>query len=186
MKSQRRRDWAADLGVYATVNWGDGTTDNTQYPVQNDGTVDGTHDFAEAGNYAVRTTFYDTGGQEIAVVDSLATVADASLSASMTPGFASGILSEASSRRRSRHVHRQRHGHERRQATTQPPINWADGTKTAGEISYNSDTGQFIVSDNTDHTYLSAGTFDVTVTVYDEDGPPPPPAQATILTITAR
>ena len=43
------------------------------------------------------------------------------------------------------------------------------GTITAGLIT-DGTSGQFVVSDNTDHTYLSTGNFDVIVWVYDEDG----------------
>ena len=160
------------------MNWGDGTTDNTQYPVQNDGTVDGTHEYAEYGNYAVRTTFFDADAQEIAVVDSTVTVADAALSASMYSGFAGNFI--GSQFQGGEVATFTDSGTDMDVSDYAATINWADGTTTAGVISYNSGTGQFIVSDNTDHIYQSAATFDVTVTVYDEDGPRPPPAQARI------
>ena len=84
----------ADAGeepdVYATINWRDGTTDTTQYNQANGGivfstdangniiaTVDGTHEYAAAGVYAVRITFHAANGNELAVADSLDTITNA-------------------------------------------------------------------------------------------------------------
>ena len=162
---------SSDLSsVYATVNWGDGTTDSTQYPVQSDGSVDGTHDYAEAGNYAVRTAFFDSSGQEMAVVDCLATVADAPLTVTMNPDLQAGFYKnqffggEVATFTDS--------GTDMDPSDYAATINWGDGTSTpditAGQIS--AGDGQFTVSDNTYHAYQSAGTFNVTVTVYDDAG----------------
>jgi len=164
-------------GLTATVSWAAGMTpvliDNTGATAQygnitlsgSTATVNGTHKYTEEGSKSVRTTFY-LDGEELALVDSLATVADAALSVSIPSnlqfyeGWRGDELVATFSDAGGGVV-----------ATDfAAKINWGDGTTTAGKITYSTGTGQFYVNAHNMHTYTDILEHSMTVTVYDEGG----------------
>jgi hypothetical protein len=152
---------AGDFNV--TITWGDGTTSaGTVAASGRRFTVTGTHTFAEEGSFATSVTINDGGGST-ATVPGGATVGDAALS--VTSGLSFGTFEGLS--------------------LTTPvlifgdadpnavvgdfsaTINWGDGTNSAGWITTYGNSG-FMA--NGTHTYISEGTYVVTVTVTDQGG----------------
>ncbi|MGO9115577.1 MAG: beta strand repeat-containing protein [Thermoguttaceae bacterium] len=135
-------------------------------------TVDCTGVTASPGTYAVRTTFYADSadflaGQELAMVDSTATVTDGNNLASMftmlpniqcTQGVAEATnlatISNTSADPGNLYI----------QGAT---INWDDGDTTPGVITENNINGSISICAAYMHAYANQGTYNVTVTVYD-------------------
>ena len=146
--------------------------DNTSATAQNGSitfngstaTVNGTYDYAE-GLDAICTTFY-LDGEEIALVDSLATVSDSGLSVSMpTTGlqFTQGVpatqllatFTDA--------------GGDQVASDYGAEINWGDGATTAGKVVSAGVSGFTVWADGM-HAYTDVESHTMIVTVYDEDG----------------
>ncbi|MDB5353044.1 MAG: hypothetical protein JWN86_4291 [Planctomycetota bacterium] len=162
-----------------TINWGDGSPSETVTSLIQSGTspsgvnflVNGTHRYAEEGNYAITVTIIDKGGSQT-VAQSLATVADAALVAPTQPvvnvtegvpfslGVAAFIDLNGSG------------------VTTDfvATIDWGDGTpRTSGTIVQPGGPGNafFVVGQ---HVYVDSlvnggnGRFNITVNVTDDGG----------------
>ncbi len=148
----------------ASIDWGDGTPVDTDGSVTVDGgSVSGNHTYTTPGTYDPTVTIYDeVGGESTAVFGSI-TVDDAPLTASFgtppnevegtaftetvaiftdtDPGASSSIDSYTAS------------------------IDWGDGTPVDTDSAVTVDGGS--VSGN--HTYTTPGTYNVSVTIYDEE-----------------
>ena len=168
-------DPSEDPYLTAEVSYGDGggapidnTNGTSQYGyIDFDGstaTVYGIYGYAKPGIYAVRTTF-EINGQEIAIADSKATVADGTLyvnpasDVSFTEGLAcGGELATVSGT-----------------AATTPDlaaiVDWDNGTTTAAEIVPDNppDGGCQVWADGM-NTYTTTASHTITVTVFDKYG----------------
>jgi hypothetical protein len=148
----------------ATINWGDGTTPSSGTVTVNCDTftVSGSHTYAEEGSYPITVTVKDSNGH-IASDHSTATVADAALkltvlTVSGTAGHL-GILSQA-------------HFSDANTLSTAADftatIDWGDSKTSTATVS-SLGSGNYLVNTAT-HTYASAGTYTVTLTVLDDGG----------------
>jgi streptogramin lyase len=146
------------------IDWGDGHQSAGLLQANMTGGYDivGDHTYAEEGAYPIQVTVQDDGGKSV-VVASKATVADAALSAvalnfSGTTGVALtnvlvGIFSDA--------------GGPEVPGNYTVSIDWGDkGPATTGVVT---PQGTLFLA-NGSHTYASAGSYTVTVTVQDEGG----------------
>ncbi len=168
---------ASLAGLTAMVSWYKGMTavpiDNTSETAQNgnitfDGTtatVNGTYAYDEYGVDAVRVTFL-IAGQEVALVDSLATVTDAPPQSVTIPTgqqFTEGMLDNQPVATFSVD------GPYQSANDYTATIDWDDGTTTPGKVEQES-PGQFEVLADNMHVYKDTGSYNLTVTVYNIDG----------------
>jgi hypothetical protein len=147
----------------ATINWGDGTT--TAGTVTTSGTsfmVNGSHTYAEEGNYSFTVTVSNTSGHS-ASSSSTATVADAALTLTLltVAGFIGhlGILELA------------RFSDANTLSTVADftaTVAWGDGTTSTAPIT-SLGHGNYAVG-SVRHTYASAGPKTVTLTIRDVGG----------------
>ena len=166
-------------GLTAEVSFGDNspavTIDNTQGTAQNGSivfdassdtaTVDATHDYAEVGDFAVRTTFY-LDGEELDLVDSPATVGPAALSVSMCTGLQFTEGSPATNLMLATFAD---DGGDQATTNYAATINWGDGTTTPGKVIPQVVSG-FGVWTKGQHAYTDVQSHTLTVTVFDEQG----------------
>jgi Ca2+-binding RTX toxin-like protein len=153
---------AAASDFAATIHWGDGSTSTGTIIAQNGGfAVDGTHAYAEEGNYQIGVTILDIGGSSASTI-STASVADAPLTViaatiSGTEGTAINAtvatFSDAD--------------HNVVASDFTAMINWGDGMSTAGTV-VAQNGGGFAV-DST-HAYAEEGNYQVGVTINDVGG----------------
>jgi hypothetical protein len=147
----------------ATITWGDGSSSDGTIQAGSGGfSVLGTHTYNEEGSYpiGVAITDVDNSSNE-ATTTSLATVADASLTATPQPITAvegaafTGVVASFTDADPNGMV-----------ADYAATITWGDGNISAGKIAANG--GGFDVTGT--NTYASAGVFTVTVTIKDVGG----------------
>ena len=143
----------------ATIAWGDGTTSAGTVTSGATFGVTGTHTYADEGNFTVTITVTDSANQTGSATGT-ATVGEAdalsgtplTINATQFAPFSGAVANFSDTN------------------TGNPAsdfvatINWGDGNVTAGTVSGNG--GAFVVSGS--HTYASAGTFPVMVTLTDD------------------
>jgi PKD domain len=176
---------SGDTGPFAvTINWGDGSSSSETFSPVKGSTYDvpGAHTYAHEGTYPFSVTVVDQSDKTSASVKGTATVADAPLSAQGTNVSAtagqpfSGAVATFSDADTSAVA-----------SNFTATIDWGDGSTSPGTV-VTSGTG-FAVEGS--HTWVSAGTFTVTVMIEDSGGasaqatssatvaqgssPPPPP-----------
>jgi hypothetical protein len=160
---------ASDFTVTA-VNWGDGSTDTSGLTVSGSGgsyVVNGSHLYAEDGNYNFSITVTDVGGNT-ATITGTATAADAALAGDTgsPDGAGGGYVVTATEGSDS--------GLQTVATFTDPggaedvggysaSINWGDGHTSAGTITYDSTTGLFTVQGS--NTYADESSYTVTTTI---------------------
>jgi hypothetical protein len=147
----------------ATINWGDGTTTAGAVSGSNGTfTVKGGHTYADEGSFPLGVTIIDTANNTSLPLSGTVAAAEADVLSAHPLRFTantgqafSGKIATFTDRDRSNVA-----------SDFSATINWGDGTTTAGTVSGGS--GTFTVSGN--HTYTTAGTDTVTVTL-SEDAP---------------
>lgn len=139
-----------------SITWGDGTSSTGSLAMVGSPpstcVITGAHTYAEEGSYATKVSVeYALGAA--ASGSSHATVADAPISLTSTPGMlGNGVVATL-----------QDAGGLEPAADYTVSINWGDGQSSPGGVDGAGDvTGS--------HTYVSAGTYSVTVTVTDDGG----------------
>lgn len=145
----------------ATVNWGDGaTTAGVVSGSAGSFAVSGTHTYADEGSFPVTVTVTDVANAQTASATGTATVSESDvlvgtgLTIAATQGMVfNGAVATFSDTNTANTA-----------SDFTATINWGDGSTTAGVVSGGS--GTFAVSGS--HTYTSAGTFPVTVTLTDD------------------
>lgn len=145
----------------ATIDWGDGTT--TAGVVSGSAgsfAVSGTHTYADEGTFAVKVTITDIANAQNASATGTATVGESDvlvgtgLTIAATQGMAfNGAVANFSDTNTTNTA-----------SDFIATINWGDASTTIGVVSGGS--GTFTVSGS--HTYTSAGTFPLTVTLTDD------------------
>lgn len=147
----------------AAINWGDGTTTSGTVVLQKDGSfaVDGSHTYAEEGNYQPIVSISDVGGSTASTI-STATIADAPLSA--TSATVSGTEGAAITNTIATFTDANPNALPSDFAAT---INWGDGTTSTGTV-VAQNGGGFAV-DGT-HSYAEEGSYQVDVTINDVGG----------------
>ncbi len=152
----------ADFTV--TIDWGDGTTTGgvlSNPSATNIYAVDGTHIYADEGNFNVTVTVTDdVPGTATATATNSITVAEAdslsgtgaTISATEGTGFSGAVATFTDTNPAGD------------PADFTASIDWGDGTTTTGTVS-GSFGGPFTVSG--DHAYIDEGTFSTTVTLTD-------------------
>jgi len=145
----------------ATIDWGDGTT--TAGVVSGSAgsfAVSGTHTYADEGSFPVIVTVTDIANAQTASATGTATVGESDvlvgtgLTIAATQGIAfNGAVATFSDTNTLNTA-----------SDFTATINWGDASTTAGVVSGGS--GTFTVSGS--HTYTSAGTFPLTVTLTDD------------------
>ncbi|TAN29474.1 MAG: hypothetical protein EPN30_02510 [Actinomycetota bacterium] len=158
---------ALALGFSATINWGDGTTSSTGTVTGSAGsfTVTGSHDYAEEGSYTVSISITDPAGT-VHKVTTTASVADAALTATGSPDFASANLTNQTlatftDANASATVADFTSG------GGSTIINWGDGSTSSGTVTQTG-PGSFSVSGS--HSYSVLGPHTITVTIVDDGG----------------
>jgi len=153
----------------ATIAWGDGTTSAGTITSGATFGVTGTHTYADEGNFTVTITVTDSANQTGSATGS-ATVGETDalsgtpLTINTTQFVAfSGAVANFSDTNTGNPA-----------SDFVATINWGDGNTTAGTVSGSG--GAFVVSGS--HTYVSGGTFPVTVTLSDDA---PGTATATVM-----
>jgi len=143
----------------ATIAWGDGTTSAGTITSGATFGVTGTHTYADEGNFTVTITVTDSANQTGSATGTAAVgEADAlsgtplTINATQFAPF-SGAVANFSDTNTGNSA-----------GDFVATINWGDGNITAGTVSGSG--GAFVVSGS--HTYVSAGTFPVTVTLTDD------------------
>ncbi len=158
----------------ATINWGDGTATSAGTITQPGGVgtqfvVTGTHKYSDEGSYTITITITDKGGSSKAST-ATATIADAALSASGVPikatkgvPFSGQVATFIDANATDPLI-------DFTAGAGGATINWGDGTPiTAGTVTQPGGTGNpFVVTGS--HTYLTAGTHTVIITVTDRGG----------------
>jgi PKD repeat protein len=146
----------------ATIDWGDGTT--TSGTVSGGASlfaVNGTHTYADEGNFTVTVTLADDApGTATATATSTVKVADADV---LTAGNGSGATTEGALTPLAFQFTDSFAGNTASDFTA--TIDWGDGTTTAGTVS---GSGNFFTVSGS-HTYADEGTFNGTVTLTDTD-----------------
>jgi CSLREA domain-containing protein len=150
----------------ATIHWGDGSSTSGSVSYSN-GTylVQGSHIYAEEGNYAVTVDLTDAGGSKltaiglttVAVGDGALSDTSAQATASATEGTSTSTLTLAS-------FTDANPGNNSGDLTA--TIHWGDRNSTPGTISYSN--GTYSVSGS--HAYAEEGSYAVTVDVSDDGG----------------
>src|SRR5581483_7824374 len=147
----------------ATINWGDGTTTTGTVVAQNGGgfAVNGTHTYAEEGNYQPVVTVTDAGGSSSSAT-STATIADAPITASAASisgvegTQVTAVVATFTDSNPSAPL-----------GDFTATINWGDGTTSTGTVVAQSGGG-FAV--NGTHTYAEEGNYQTVITVTDVGG----------------
>lgn len=144
------------------INWGDGSPSTTGG--RSNGTIDGTHTYAEAGTYDGSVAYTGTSFTEqpcagsipfqVAVADGQLTARALDVSAGTRNSF-SGPLATFTDANPAAPV-----------SDFSAQIDWGDGTRSTGTVTGSG--GSFVV--NGDHAYKRPGTFAVGVTISDRDG----------------
>ena len=161
----------------ATVSWAAGMTpvtiDNTEATAANGSitfdsstgtaTVLGNYEYLTAGNEAISVTF-SVGGQELGMVDSLATVADAAISVT-----ASTDLTATRGAEQSLDVATFTDANDAAEAADfVAKVTWADGSTSLGNVSYDPSQNAFVVF--AEHAFSADGSQSFSVTVSDAGG----------------
>ncbi len=159
----------------AVIDWGDGTPTSagtiTQVGASPDGIVfrvTGTHTFNSSGVFPITTTITSNGGS-VAIASGAATVVGTSLTGTFVPFAAtenvafSGVVANFTDP-----------GGFAGFGAYRATIDWGDGTpQSAGLLNFQIpiDTpGPAGITVSGNHTYDEGGTFNVTVTLFDESG----------------
>jgi PKD repeat protein len=156
-------DTTTDDEVTAFIDWGDGTSSEGN---AGGGAVSGTHTYEEEGTYIVTVTITDDEGLE-ATAETTAVVLDADLSGEgtdLTESITEGESFDAQ-------VASFHDDHTTDSAGDYSvEIDWGDGTSSSGTVEPDPSggPGDWIVVG--DHTYDEEGTYDLQVTIADDDG----------------
>ena len=147
----------------ATIDWGDGSTSAGTVSTRIGGgfQVSGGHTYADAGTYSVTVTITDTKGGSTATASLSAAIADvplqltagSSLTATAGQPF-NGVVATFVDPTGKEPV-----------AEYTATIDWGDGSQSAGTVI--DPPGSFSISGS--HTYASAGSFTVSVSVREVD-----------------
>jgi phospholipase C len=147
----------------ATIAWGDGHTSTGTVSADSKGGFDvsGSNTYEQAGTAAITVTINDGGGASV-TVHSSAVVADASIAVTFVKfhgreeSLYSGLVARFTDANSFAAP-----------ADFTATISWGDGTTSAGTISTDASAG-FDVSGS--HTYMTNGTYGVSITVNDLEG----------------
>jgi PKD repeat protein len=160
-----------DPGLTATIDWGDGTAASAgkvEWPDAGSDvnvlvTGDHVYDAGGEGPYTVKVTLHDSGDN---VVSSTlkATISDAALTAGTAKSFVAAAAQSSSEVVAS---FTDAAGAQAAVADFAASITWGDNTTSAGTVVKTAD-GAFDVSGA--HTYTTAGSKTLTITVTDEEG----------------
>src|SRR5262249_20026733 len=145
----------------ATIDWGDGATSAGMVSGSNGAfTVDGSHTYAQSGQYTVITQVNEDSDPGATANDLTSSTAIVGLvpgsgtSFSIPEGGPTGAIAVATFD----------DGNQSDQASDfTASINWGDGTTTTGVVS--GGTGSFTVSDSVGHAYADEGSDTITTTV---------------------
>jgi hypothetical protein len=146
----------------ATINWGDGSTTSGTVVAQNGGdfAVDGTHTYADEGQFNIGVTINDIGGST-ASATSTATVADADV----LTGHGLRLRAHVGQTLNDVVVATFKDSYTSNTASDfKATINWGDGITTAGVVTDNA--GAITISGT--HTYKKSGHEKVVVTLTDD------------------
>ncbi len=152
-----------------TIDWGDHSSSNAVL-VENGNTgvysVEGSHTYAEYGDYTIQITINDVGGQNVSTTSSAA-VADAALNAvgvavNATEGQALNNVQVATLTDAA--------GTFSNPGDLSAIINWGDSSSSAATLVENGNTGVYVVEGS--HTYAEFGSYPIHVTYIDSDGNP--------------
>jgi PKD repeat protein len=165
-------DESVDPGLSATIDWGDGTTSKADKIAWDDSNesnvrVTGSHLYdANTGesSYTIKVTLRDDGSDGSAMTTSHATIGDAKLTAGAAKSF---VATGAQASTPVVASFTDAAGAQAKAADFTGAINWGDGTSSAGTLTQTG-AGAFDVSGT--HTYATAGTKSLTITVTDEEG----------------
>jgi uncharacterized delta-60 repeat protein len=157
----------------AVINWGDGTATSPADLVENANTgvytVEGSHTYAEFGNYSIHVTYADTNGNpggSTTTSDTTASIADAALSLSLNPlspvegvllnNVIVGTLTDGA-------------GIDSNSSDLTTTITWGDGQTSPGTLVEIGNTGVYNVEGT--HTYAHSYTgITFQVDVHDAGG----------------
>ncbi len=175
--------YAAPTDYTTTINWGDGTTTAGQVTEDTSGTffVSGSHTYADPGyGFVTNVTIADQDGSTTTVT-SIANVIQTPLLAVGVPVLATeGVPVPAGSLVASFADSLGRDPLGDYSAT----ITWGDGTNAPATVSYSN--GAFLVLSAANHTYIDAGTYQVTVTIDNSAASSPgDPQQLNLATTSA-
>lgn len=158
-----------DSGLTASIDWGDGSTSSgtvaaAQCDCEANVQVTGSHTYdARATSYAGSITLSDDGGSAKTV-----TFAAAITDAALTAGTAKSVtMTAAQASTATVASFTDAAGAQAAAADFTASIKWGDGTTSNGTVS-KTGSGAFDVSGT--HTYTTAGTKSLTITVTDEEG----------------
>ena len=151
-------------GDSATIDWGDGGTSTGYVSVSgNTVYVSGSHSYAQAGSYSITTTL-QSGGGDSETVTSVASVADAALTAG-NPLTLSAVEGQAASLTLADFSDPNANA---LNGDFQVSIDWGDNTGPDSADAVNGSPSQFSVVGS--HTYAESGTYTATVTITDDAG----------------
>ena len=155
--------YGATNPLSATINWGDGSNSTVSVTPNPDGTysVSGSHTYSEEGSYPLSVTVTDSGSLS-ATGNGTATVADAALTLTH---FAAGPKGKLSAHVAATFTDADPGGQVSDYTAT---ITWGDGSTSTVQVSKKPRGKGFTLIGS--HSYASAGTYTVTLTVSDSGG----------------
>lgn len=169
-----------DAGLLATIDWGDGKTDQGQTTIGSDGliTVSGQHAYGDSGSFSpvVTVTEVTPASSSASVTASAIVSEDFALLTTATPVTGTenvplGNVQVASLTTRDADV---------AASDFTATIDWGDSVTSAGTVSPGSG-GAFLITGS--HTYLDEGPYPITVVVTDADAATPATSISTVATI---